>query len=454
MSGREPIVPERGLSGSGPQSRKGRVTQDARGRARYGPSGPAGRRPPGARPPGPSRRVLLRRRLFVLAAVGLLVLGTVTVVRLLRPGAQLSVAWHLSPASNTVTIALTPGNGTASRAIQASSHLTVTEEVNGRPARWSRYGRVARITVRPGTPTRLLVQVKGPHPFSRVLSVTAPPPLRVLSSHAGAGGLLLSLSGPLRRPRPGRLCRRDVVTYPAPAEVAVARSPYACRSRLTLTARTGEQAVVPVTIATVPEIPLYAFASSARRAIYITVDDGWTPSAQVLAIMRRTRLPVTAFLIQDAAQQNLPYWRAFVAAGGTVGDHTVSHPDLSTLTLSQATAQWAQARQALGKWLGAAPVLGRPPYGDFNPAVEAAAYRAGLGCLVGWSATVDNEGIHTWDGQGLEPGEIVLLHWVPGLGHQLTELLAAIQRRHLRPMPLTAASFAGITPQLRSLGGD
>jgi hypothetical protein len=48
----------------------------------------------------------------------------------------------------------------------------------------------------------------------------------------------------------------------------------------------------------------------------------------------------------------------------------------------------------------------------------------------------------------------VLLHWVPGLGQQLTKLLAAIHARHLHPMPLTAASFAGVTPQRRSLGGD
>ena len=112
-----------------------------------------------------------------------------------------------------------------------------------------------------------------------------------------------------------------------------------------------------------PEIPLYSFASPARRAIYITVDDGWTPSPRVLPIMRQTHLPVTAFLIEQAAQRNLPYWRAFVRAGGTVGDHTVSHPNLTKLTLAQATAQWGQARRALGQMLGQVPFLGRPPTG-------------------------------------------------------------------------------------------
>jgi hypothetical protein len=98
--------------------------------------------------------------------------------------------------------------------------------------------------------------------------------------------------------------------------------------------------------------------------------------------------------------------------------------------------------------------MGRPPYGAFDPTVAAAAYRAGLKTLVGWSATVTSAGIRTWDGKRLEPGEIVLLHWVPGLGQQLTKLLAAIHARHLHPMPLTPASFAGVAPQRHSLGGD
>ena len=78
----------------------------------------------------------------------------------------------------------------------------------------------------------------------------------------------------------------------------------------------------------------------------------------------------------------------------------------------------------------------------------------GLKTLVGWSATVTGAGIHTWNGRRLAPGEIVLLHWVPGLGKQMTQLLAVIHARHLHPMPLTPASFAGIAPQQRSLSGD
>ena len=366
-----------------------------------------------------------------------------------RPG----ITYSVSAAANTVTVRLTPGSGPSAGHIMAGSRIVVAEAGKRRQWRAAPGRGMVRAPVPPGRRTQISVQVLGPQPVTRTLTVTLPPRLVATVRHTSAG-LLIRASSPLRQRPFSPLCSSDRIGFPAPAEVTVARSPEPCRARLRLAARDGERATVHVTLAALPEIPFYAFASPAGRAIYITVDDGWTPSPQVLLTMDRTHLPVTAFLIEQAAQRNLLYWRAFAEAGGTIADHTVSHPNLTKLSLSQATAQWAQARVALGRWLGKAPVMGRPPYGAFDPAVAAAAYRAGLKTLVGWSATVTSAGIGTWNGKRLEPGEIVLLHWVPGLGQQLTKLLAVIHARHLHPMPLTPASFAGIAPQRRSLSGD
>ena len=399
-----------------------------------------------------------RRPPVIAVAAALVVVGLIVAWMGQRADAVASgqprVTWHLSRASNTVTVRLTPGQGPLGRQFLANSTLTVTEPGKTHLKNPDPGGQMVRVTVPPGRQTQLTVLVKGPQPSRRTLTVTVPPALRITAAHHRASGLLVSASGRLRPRAHGLLCGTDKISFPAPSEVAVAKSPARCQARLRLTAEDGEQAVVRVTVPALPEVPLYSFASPAGRAIYITVDDGWTPSPQVLDIMRRTHLPVTAFLIQQAAQRNLPYWRAFVAAGGTVGDHTVSHPDLTKLSLSQATAQWGQARQVLGRWLGRTVVMGRPPYGAFNLAVQAAAYRGGLKALVGWSATADRHGIATWNHKGLEAGEIVLLHWVPGLGQQMTKLLKAIHAKHLIPRPLTPASFAGQAPQRHSLGGD
>jgi len=398
------------------------------------------------------------RRLPFLAAAGALV-GVGLIVAWMGQRADAAarakpgITWSVSAASNKVTIRLTPGSGPSAGPVAASSRIVVSE--SGRKHKWrAAPGRgMVRVPVPPGGRTQVFLQVQGPEPITKTLTVTLPPRL-VTTVHHTAHGLLIRASSPLRRQPLEPLCGTDQIGFPAPTEVTVTKSPEACRAGLRLTAKDGERATVHVALPALPEVPFYTFASPAGRAIYITVDDGWTPSPQVLVTMERTHLPVTAFLIGRAAQRNLVYWRAFTEAGGTIADHTVSHPDLTKLSLSQATSQWAQARLALGRSLGKAPDMGRPPHGAFDPAVAAAAYRAGLKTLVGWSATATSAGIHTWNGKRLEPGEIVLLHWVPGLGQQMTKLLAAIHARHLHPMPLTPASFAGIAPYRRSLHGD
>jgi peptidoglycan/xylan/chitin deacetylase (PgdA/CDA1 family) len=296
--------------------------------------------------------------------------------------------------------------------------------------------------------------------------VSAPRPPRIVSSGASSGRWLVYTSDPLRAGPAQVLCGTDKVSLVAPSQVAVSESATACHAQLQLTARNGTQASITVTIPALPKAKaktkvravsaakLYCFADPAGRAIYITIDDGWTPSTEVLDLMHKTYLPITAFLIADAAQEHLSYWKDFVSAGGLIGDHTVSHPYLTKVTLAKATTQWSQARTDLGRWLGQTPAMGRPPYGAFNHTVEVAAARAGLTSLAGWSATMSGNRIQTWNGKPLVPGEIVILHWVPGLGHQLTVLLAAIRTLHLNPKPLTVASFAGIAPQQHSLTGD
>jgi peptidoglycan/xylan/chitin deacetylase (PgdA/CDA1 family) len=374
----------------------------------------------------------------------------------------LQVGWVFSPASNTVTIRVTPQAGTAGQQVLAQSRLAVSENGNGHTQRWSAAGGTVRVPVSAGGRTRLLVQLTGSQSLTRTLTINTPQPPRIVASGASSGRWLVFTSGPLKAGPPQVLCGTDEVTLVTPSQLAVSESATACQARLQLTGQNGERAAVPVTIPALPKTKahavsvakLYCFANPAGRAIYITIDDGWTPSNEVLALMHQNYLPITAFLIAKAADENLSYWKDFVAAGGMIGDHTVSHPYLTKLTLAKATSQWGQARTALGRWLGQTPVIGRPPYGAFDHNVEVAAARGGLTALAGWSATMSGNRIQTWDGKPLSPGEIVILHWVPGLGHQLTVLLAAIRALHLNPTPLTLASFSGIAPQQRSLDGD
>ena len=215
----------------------------------------------------------------------------------------------------------------------AQSRLAVSEPAGEHTGRWSAGGGTIQVPVPAGGRITLLVQLTGPQPLARTVIVTTPAPLD-RASGASSGRWLVYTSGPLRPGSPQLLCGTDKVSFLAPSQVAVAESARACPARLRLTGQDGEQLAVPLTVparstATLPAVSvdrLYCFARPAGRAIYITIDDGWTPSAEVLDLMHRTYLPITAFLIANAARQNLSYWKAFVAAGGMIGDHTVSIP--------------------------------------------------------------------------------------------------------------------------------
>ena len=433
---------------------------DARGRA----SAPVRAGAYGARP-RPTQRQFWFRRVMVLGVP--LTLVAVIAGCLGRSGpapVPLNLAWTLSPASNSVTVQVTSPSGTSGRQVLAHSQVAVSEN----DGHWSAAGGTVRVPVPAGARTTLVVRLTGPQQLKRTITVSAPQPPRIVKSGASSGGWLIYTFSPLRSGPAQVLCGTDKVSFAAPTQVVVSESATACRASLQLTAQDGEHAAVPVTIPVLakpkslakpknpakPATQLYCFAHSAGRAIYITIDDGWTPSQQVLTLMHHNYLPITAFLIADAAKENLSYWKKFVAAGGIIGDHTVSHPNLTKVSLSQATTQWKQDRTDLGHWLGQTPAIGRPPYGAFNSTTEVAAARAGLTALAGWSATMSGNRIQTWNGKPLSPGEIVILHWVPGLGQQLTVLLNEIRALHLNPTPLTVASFSGIAPQQRSLGGD
>lgn len=409
-----------------------------------------------------ARQIRYRRGVLAVVLLSLVALVASCLCRAGPAPVPFRLAWAFSPASNLVKVRLRAPAGTTGWRILAASRLAVSENGDGHLERSSAWGETVQVPVPAGRRTSLLIRLTGAQPLTRRLTVTAPPPPRIVASGGSSGRWLVSTSRPLRPGPPQVLCGTDEVNFPAPSQVAVAEGATACQAWLQLIAQDGERAVVPVTIPALPHarvraVPVarvFCFAYSAGRAIYITIDDGWTPSAEMLALMHRTYLPSTAFLIADAAREHLSYWKAFAAAGGMIGDHTVSHPYLTRLTRRRAAAQWGQARADFGRWLGHTPVLGRPPYGAFDRTVEVAAAQAGLTALAGWSATMSGDRIETWDGRPLSPGEIVILHWVPGLGHQLVVLLAAIRALHLNPTPLTSASFSGIAPEQHSLSGD
>lgn len=191
------------------------------------------------------------------------------------------------------------------------------------------------------------------------------------------------------------------------------------------------------------------FGPASDRRVYITIDDGWKPSQRVLHLMQTQHVPITTFLIQNAAVEHLAYWKAFVKAGGVIEDHTISHPMLTKVPFQEAVAQWKGPISTYPKWFGQTPTLGRPPYGGINPSVAIAAHDAGLQEIVMWSAefnpTDPSKGLETWNHKQLSPGEIIILHWQPGIYNQIETILALCKKLNLHPAPLVLSNDTSTT---------
>ena len=161
--------------------------------------------------------------------------------------------------------------------------------------------------------------------------------------------------------------------------------------------------------------------------VFLTIDDGAVKDPEVLAKIRQAKVPVSLFLVESEARADVGYFADLVAAGASIQNHALTHPDLRTLSPA------AQAREVCG-WTtlgpqlfgGKAPTLFRPPFGYFDDSVRRAAAGCGFSTMVLWHATV-NDGVLLIQGrEKLLPGDIILMHFRPDLSENLSVVFAAL----------------------------
>ncbi len=171
--------------------------------------------------------------------------------------------------------------------------------------------------------------------------------------------------------------------------------------------------------------------ATADRVVFVTIDDGWTRDPAVLSFLAAHHVVVTAFLIGREARADPGYWRALVAQGGLVEDHTDTHPNLARRPLEAQVGQICGPLDDDQRLFGRRPTLFRPPYGSMDADTLVAAGRCGLSAVVLWDATVDHGRFRRATAGPLSPGDIVLLHWTPRLAGDLQVLTSVLDRSGL-----------------------
>lgn len=176
--------------------------------------------------------------------------------------------------------------------------------------------------------------------------------------------------------------------------------------------------------------------------VALTFDDGWSPAncRRILATLIGDGVPATFFPIADDMRLDPAFWRLVADAGYPIGNHTLTHPEMPSLTYAAQLREIDGARR-LAESITKRPMLRvfRPPYGAYDGPTLAAAAAAGFPTVLLWDTSDRDTSLHGTVAEMLAAGErgtngsVVLLHCGPDATPiLLPALIAAYRARGLR----------------------
>jgi peptidoglycan/xylan/chitin deacetylase (PgdA/CDA1 family) len=118
---------------------------------------------------------------------------------------------------------------------------------------------------------------------------------------------------------------------------------------------------------------------ASRKVVYLTFDDGPSPSStpKILTLLRRHRATATFFAVGSQVDAYPSLARRIVREGHVLGNHTYTHADLSRLTAAAFFAEVDRTQLAIRRATGTSTTLLRPPYGSTSSTVRALAAQRG-----------------------------------------------------------------------------
>jgi peptidoglycan/xylan/chitin deacetylase (PgdA/CDA1 family) len=132
-----------------------------------------------------------------------------------------------------------------------------------------------------------------------------------------------------------------------------------------------------------PKVPAGPAISSVRGAkgkVALTFDDGpnGAYTDAVLATLKRHHVKATFFVIGQQAAHDGARLVKMRDAGHAIGNHSWSHPQLTSLSDSQVKQQLADTSAAIKRATGSSPDIFRAPYGARSTRVDAVGRQLGM----------------------------------------------------------------------------
>ncbi len=160
-----------------------------------------------------------------------------------------------------------------------------------------------------------------------------------------------------------------------------------------------------------------------QKELYLTFDNGYENgyTGRILDVLKEKRVPAAFFVTGHYVKDQPELIKRMAAEGHIIGNHSWSHPDMTTLSDAQIQAELDKVKEQAAAVSGQQEMKYlRPPRGIFNERVLAASRRFGY-TSVFWSIAYKDWDVNAQRGTAfalqqvtkqLHPGAILLLHSV------------------------------------------
>ena len=219
-----------------------------------------------------------------------------------------------------------------------------------------------------------------------------------------AGALLLAgLAGgsaSVAAPGPAKAVSGPVAGVASADASSVAARPRPRRTPKPRPTRTAQPTASPSSTPTPTPTPSASTPDRPQTVVSLTFDDGNADQAPAATVLAEHGLAATFFVISGAIGTSGYLTRAqldtLVAQGHEIGGHTVSHPDLTTLTSTEAKRQVCYGREILADW-GFQVRSFAYPYAASTPATEQVVAECGFNSARGLGDVAPEFGVTAED---------------------------------------------------------
>ena len=152
---------------------------------------------------------------------------------------------------------------------------------------------------------------------------------------------------------------------------------------------------------------------TADKIVFVTIDDGLEKEPAFIQMVKDFQVPFTLFLTDSIIKDDYAYFTQLLDTGMvTIQNHTMTHPDMPTLSAAEQLDQVSEQQHKLGVEYGAKPYLFRPPYGNYNAHTIAAVKQTpGLKGLAVWKESMQITDMQYQGAHVLNPGDVILSHF-------------------------------------------